>query len=618
MTLSMMLIASVLLINYSFTTRSVIALHAPDGLDDDVIVTTPAESFVLRKGQSMNLYGIQECTIQTHLVGCGWASHAKMPTKQILVDLCQVYYIIPEHIRIKEIIFQHKDFRLRFLAVSAPFWISSADTALSQRLDSRTPFSLQNAVRCGAREALIGNGAWSRSNWSDPRLLSEAVCLFNYADESEQTFIEKLNEIQPHILFIGSMTLSFPGAIRFASLAKEHLGNNVYIILGGKHVNETIYAKNGVVEYHVGSPTLLMQQGKIPPVFDLVVSGDGEEVVRCLGEYIGNDILHGKTIQPFSTYVKLFSQTRGNFILSWIEEGFIRTWTSSQSLDYDRLPSPISLFGPGNTSFSIFEKDMTAHVYSDMGKGCVFGCFFCSENSRINGKIVKTGSPAQRLYNQLHDASIYGESISAFIEDSILLSGNPSYLNQLADLLENHPLNIVFGGQFTIDNLLNPDIQQSIVRLSKNGLVYIYTGIETANENVASAFSKNTGTQSWIERNTEAVQFLATHHIKYGVSVLWGLGESQHERIAQLEMIRGWQNIYRIPSITSFNWATQHPLFNQSSYDYVDWGTDKSSNYLSTFVKLFGEASEKYILSGTTLPTLQQLHELEEKISTLS
>lgn len=616
MMLSIILVIGLMMINYSFIIKPVISVEAPTVLDDHVIVHVPGnKSFTLERGQSIKLYGIKNCTVETYLLGCGWTSHSEKPDQEITFNFNPVFYILPSPIKLEEMSQQHQNFKFRLLAVSAPFWVSSADIASSQRLDSRTPFSIQNAVRVGAYDALTGSGVWSRSNWSDPYLLSDSVCLYNYADEGKEAFIRKLEKINPQVIFIGSMTLSFPGAIQFATIAKERFGNNVFVVLGGKHVNETIYTKNGVVEHHVGSPVILMEQNKISPVFDLVVSGDGEEVVQRLGECLGDDILNNHQIQKFSKYVPLFSNIKGKFILSWIENG-IQNLVNTTSLDYESLPSPISLFGSNHTSFPVFEKEITAHVYSDMGKGCVMNCFFCSENNRINGKISQIGDPAQRLYNQLYDASLQAESISAFVEDSILLSGNPIYLSRLANLLETNPISMVFGGQFTIDNLLNPSVQECIQRLAKCGLVYVYTGIETADETIASEFSKNTNGKSWLDRNRLAIEFLAQNNLRYGVSIMWGLGETQSTRLAQLDMIKSWQDIYKMPSITSLNWATQHPLFNQSSFDYISWGTDVDSKYLPIFVKLFGEASEKYILSGTSLPTLSELQELADKIST--
>ncbi len=507
----------------------------------------------------------------------------------------------------------HKDFSLRFMAVSAPQWVSHGSGDEIYSLDSRTPFSLQNAVRLGAQKARTDDLVWSASNWSDPALLSDSVFLLNYYEEEKDIFIKKFDEIRPHILFIGSMTLSLPGAVALAKHAKEALGENVFVVLGGKHAIETIYPDHGIVLHHPGSPTLLMHERKIPDVFDLVVSGDGEEAVEQLGNVIGSEILSGSSLKNFSEYQNHFNTIRGNVILSWIDAGMIKTFVKENNqLDYDILPSPVSLFGV-NTSFPVFGKEKTAHVYSDMGKGCIMNCSFCSEANSINGKMVRTGNPAWRLYNQLQDVASQGNSMSAFVEDSILLMGQPAYLNQLADLLEAHPLDIVFGGQFTVDNLLNADIQDSIRRLVPLGFMYVYAGMETSNEEIAKTMSKNTDRKhgSWISRTEKALAFVDSLGIKHGFSILWGLGESQDDRLAQLTMISEWQKKYHgNPVCVSPNWTTQHPLFDKSPFEYIEWGTDQNDPYLPYLVTLFGEASRKYKKEGVEFPSIPEMEEL--------
>jgi radical SAM superfamily enzyme YgiQ (UPF0313 family) len=212
-----------------------------------------------------------------------------------------------------------------------------------------------------------------------------------------------------------------------------------------------------------------------------------------------------------------------------------------------------------------------------------------------------------------------GDSMSAFAEDSIILTGNPKHLNELAELLEANPLNIVFGGQFTIDYVLKTEVQNAIKRLAKVGLVYVYTGMETANEDIAATMSKNTDRKhGWIERNEEAVRFLTENNIKHGISVLWGLGETQADRTHQLDVVQGWQEKYNNPVCVSPNWATQHPLFNQSDFTYTKWGTAKDSEYLPYFVQLFGEASEEYKLDGVELPSLAELEDLRNRFEVLN
>lgn len=74
-------------------------------------------------------------------------------------------------------------------------------------------------------------------------------------------------------------------------------------------------------------------------------------------------------------------------------------------------------------------------------------------------------------------------------------------------------------------------------------------------------------------------------------------------------------NKYKNLCVVSLNWGVQHPLQGNDDglkYDYTKWGTDRNSPYLSIFTELFGEASERYCLSGVDLPSVQELLELKE------
>ena len=100
--------------------------------------------------------------------------------------------------------------------------------------------------------------------------------------------------------------------------------------------------------------------------------------------------------------------------------------------------------------------------------------------------------------------------------------------------------------------------------------------------------------------------------MKYGVSVLFGLGESQKDRINLMNTIKGWQKKYGLPNVVSMNLAVNHPLRNNEDYDYIEWGTSVDSEYLPIFTRLFGEASENYKMPGIELPTVDELKELQQ------
>ena len=66
------------------------------------------------------------------------------------------------------------------------------------------------------------------------------------------------------------------------------------------------------------------------------------------------------------------------------------------------------------------------------------------------------------------------------------------------------------------------------------------------------------------------------------------------------------------------NLATRHPLRDlDNDEEFIDWGTDVDSPYLSKFQKLFGESSERYRMTTNHFPTLIELDEIEKKYRTL-
>lgn len=499
---------------------------------------------------------------------------------------------------------------LRALAVAAPYQVCRAtDPATPRTLGSRTPFSLQNACRLAAGMAQSGTGVWGASNWNGSDV-SANIVMYDYADDLGD-FQAKLETVRPNLLLIGTMTLGLPGAIDIAQRAKQLLGDTVTIVLGGKHPSETIYKLKGddTVHHAAGSPLRLMLEGKVPENFDVVIAGDGEHIVAKLGEMVAeyeSAVLLREHLSDLAT-------CPGTWVAGIVKNGAICTVASTGiPIDRDTMPVPATVFGfDGN--FPVFDTDRTAHVYSDISRGCIRNCFFCTERQAINGK-PNLSNAANRLARQLaavrESGKESGDRVSAFVEDSILLMGVVPEMNKLHDLLLDQEC-VPFGGQTTVDLLLHKDRQDAYKALTKVGLEYLFVGLETPNEQVAQTIDKNIGEGDWMVRNEAAVKFATTIGIKYGVSILFGLGESQADRMFLLEEIARWQRTYKgNPCVVSMNWATQHPLFDVGPFDYVEWGTRADSERLPLFQKLFGEASEKYSIARQ-LPTVAELKEIE-------
>lgn len=510
---------------------------------------------------------------------------------------------------------------LKVLGVTAPHYVQKQKNTKSTSLNSSDPFSLYNAYKVCADKAEKEDENWGDSNWNTKEGRDNSIMLLQHYYDDAPRFLEKLKEIKPNLLFIGSMSLGFAGAVEIAKLAKRALGDEVFVVLGGKHINETLYEENGEVKQLKSSPLELMKSNKIPKVFDMISSGDGEEILYHIGNAVNQSLKNKHNFDDVYNYDK-FKEARGDWVLGWLDkdDGCQFVQSDKVPLDYDELPLTSELFNI-STKFDVFENsDLTAHTMSYLSKGCVHNCFYCSESSKINGKLKQTETAAKRLYKNLESIKKVGkerynsDQMSAFVEDSIILAGNPKLLNQLSELLQENPLDVEFGGQFTIDTLLDTENQKAISKLSKQGFSYIFVGLETNNEGIADTMSKNKNknTLSWIEKNEKAIEFMKSQDMKYGVSVLFGLGENQKDRINLMKTIKSWQEKYGLPNVVSMNLAVQHPLRNNEDYDYIDWGTDINSNYLPIFTKIFGEASERYKLSGVELPTVEELQELQK------
>jgi B12-binding domain/radical SAM domain protein len=505
---------------------------------------------------------------------------------------------------------------MKVLGVAAPNWVSRGIYAYSKGLNSSDPFSLYNAYRVAASSAEEEQGYWSKSNWSTYEGRENSILLMTYFEEEKEDFKRKLVEIKPDLLLIGSMTLSFAGAIEIAKIAKEILGEKVFIVLGGKHVIETMYIKNGKIIDAYNSPLQLMLSKKIDSVFDLVLSGDGEYTILNIGNIIGYLRENNLDNSEFFNYLAPLKSSKGNWCAGWLEDGkpsYILTKCSV--IDYDSIPLTSEMF-PIRNKFNVFDANLTAHAFSDISKGCIFDCFYCSEKRSINGKLDRDNvkQAPYRLAKNLKSIqnvgiSRYGYSnMSAFIEDSIILSGNSKSLANFEKALEMEKVNLEFGGQFTVDTLLKNKDQ--IKNLKKYGFKYVFFGIETNNDEIAAKMSKNINTKIvWMDKNEEVISFLCENNILCGVSLLFGLGETQDDRLSLLLTIRDWMQKYKNLCVVSLNWAVKHPLQleDSQSFDYIEWGTPKNSEYLGIFTELFGEASEKYCMSGVSLPPVDEL-----------
>lgn len=504
---------------------------------------------------------------------------------------------------------------LSVLAVAAPQFQSGV--VGSQALSSADPASLYNACRVAGDLARRGVGAWGNSNWAESRAARRgSVILLNSMDDSVVMATE-LSRLKPNLVLMGAMTICLPGAVACARLVKQCLGDNVLVVLGGRHACETMYRDHtGQVAHHASSPIRLIAEQRIEPVFDVVISGDGEHVVAALGEIVDESLRTGHTAVCAREHIGRLAPCGGRWIAATWIDGQGATVMGDTPLDHNSMPSPCAVFGIG-TVFDVFDGRPTAHVFSDSGRGCVYDCGYCSERRSVTGapSLIQTG--ADRLARQLTDAVDVvqadhpGSEASAFVEDSILLAGSPHAMDRLYELLVRNGPSIQFGAQLTVDQVLAR--REPIERLASVGLKYLFIGVETLAPAGVGGLHKDIGrrTASWGSRCESAFEQMAELGITCGAALLFGMGEGHSQRLALLENIGRWHRRFRLPGPISLNWAVQHPLNGRDSdtqYRYTEWATPDGP-FLCAF-RHFGEASVLYPLGGQPPPVLDEVTEV--------
>lgn len=497
---------------------------------------------------------------------------------------------------------------LRVLAFAAPQFVTGA--VGEKALSSSDPASLFNACRVAAREAQTGDPVWGSSNWAGSRRARRATTLlFHDLPEAEAELDHLLPVLCPNLVLIGAMSICLPGAIACAEIVRSHLGDDVLIVLGGRHASETMWVeRDGRVNHHRSSPLQLMARGRIAPVFDIVISGDAEALIADIGRLVVQ--VTERRGKPRDTRRALddLKETSGEWCVGTVVDGKIQTIVGqARPLEMGRLPSPSEMFGV-TTSFDVFEGTKTAHVFSDIGRGCIYDCGFCSERISVTGAPRQFDTSPDRLHAQLMaaDRTIRADhpsfGSSAFVEDSTFLGWNPRLVDRFERMIADQPLSIRFGGQATIDQIIQrPELAK---RLRKLGFEYVFVGIETPEPSTIGGLSKDIGHRrgSWLDRGSRMVEILVEADIKLGVSLLFGLGETVSQREILLRTIADWHASDFLTTI-SMNWAVQHPLRGNDGglgYEYVDWALDAGP--LLDVMRHFGEASSRYTIFGGTAP----------------
>ncbi len=176
--------------------------------------------------------------------------------------------------------------------------------------------------------------------------------------------------------------------------------------------------------------------------------------------------------------------------------------------------------------YSLLEKtevwpDKTDFFPLDVGRGCPFGCSYCSTKT-FWGQNYRLKSP-ERICDEikaLHD----GFSITRFAFTHDMFTLNRQKVFETCDVLESFDFSVEWKCSARLDCL----DRELIDRMAAAGLKQIFIGIETGSERLQKLIHKNLK----LDRAVETVAYLCEKGIRVTASFMYGFPEETAEDVS--------------------------------------------------------------------------------------
>jgi selenocysteine lyase/cysteine desulfurase/radical SAM superfamily enzyme YgiQ (UPF0313 family) len=349
-----------------------------------------------------------------------------------------------------------------------------------------------------------------------PGLEMKDLALLNPPVSTEALYAElerRLRKQNLRIICISALTAGSAEARRIAALAKK-VNPNTVTIFGGPHEDD-IGLKTAVDPFFDG-------------IVDFSVAGDGEYALLHLVKLIfnQNNAAVKEIKQSVLEQASAFHWYDGRGGIYFQYEGKSQNIPLNGKLPVlDKLPlMPRELLHEADTlTFSIFKKGgqnvKTAQIMTH--RGCAWRCSFCSESATLNTR--RAASVIEEIeeikfFKERHP-NLNRENYGAvFFDDSTFTTRSArrkEFLHELYAYLKNCGLE--WGCQTRLDQ-----IDQEILEAMKEaGCTYIYTGLESASNEMLRAMIKDER-RKHIENAFQAINRVG---IRVGVSLVFGVAE---------------------------------------------------------------------------------------------
>lgn len=284
-----------------------------------------------------------------------------------------------------------------------------------------------------------------------------------------------LNE-NPDVVSFYTMSNSYYLTIKLSKILKEKK-SKIKIIFGGPQATLT------------SDDTL-----KICPWIDAIGLGEGEKSISNIIYNLVNNIE--------------FTNEHG---VAYIKNNIIIKNQVPLIKDLDNLPK---------YDYSLLEGTLDEKMQLDVGRGCPFGCKYCSTKTFWKRNFRLKSS------DRIIDEIIYVKekfNITDFIFEHDLFTVNKNKVLEFCNKLTKKNINITWGCSSRADTL-----DEELIRTMKNaGCKGIYLGIETGSEKIQKIVNKNLN----LKKIITSIILLKKYNIEVTTSFMYGFPEESEDDI---------------------------------------------------------------------------------------
>ena len=185
--------------------------------------------------------------------------------------------------------------------------------------------------------------------------------------------------------------------------------------------------------------------------------------------------------------------------------------------DLDTLPIPDYSVVPGK-----LEVDPKTCFSIDVGRGCPFGCTYCSTKT-FWGRKYRLKSPERIIREVKHFSKLYGLNYFAFEHDMFTM--NREQVMEICRLIRELDQKIYWNCSARVDCI----DEELIQTMADAGMRWIYLGIETGSPRMQKLVNKNLK----LEKVLPMIRFITSCGVRVVTSFIYGFPEETEEDISQ-------------------------------------------------------------------------------------